>query len=772
MPPLGGLRVLELAQGLAGPYAGMMLADQGAEVTKIEPPGGGSSRGTPAFRVLDRGKRSAVIDPASAGDRELLVRLALASDVVLVGEEDEEPFGPTIAYEALARRAPQLIWCAAPTFPKGSRFAGLPADDRLAAATCGMMSAQPGNRDGPVFTVLPIASYAAGILAAGAVMAALRVRDLTGRGQRVVVPVFSTGSFLVGPTTSDKIVRTLVSSPAGSTPAYRLYKASDDWLVIACTNPDFFARLCVALGRPDILADSRFELAPWGIPPDDRQVLIDIFTEIFSTRTRSEWLATLHEHDVPAAAVETRSQYLASELVAANRMMVEIEDPEVGATRQIGAPVRLDGVAERPRGPAPQLDAAREAVRADGTAPPRAVDGGGSRMEHPLDGIRVLDFTEYLGGPVCGLLLAELGAEVIKVERLTGEGLRSGGITSIGFNRGKRALAVDMKTPKGREIIADLVRRSDVVLEGFRPGVTARVGLDTETLMRLNPRVVHGSITGYGDYEPYWSLPSFDPILQALSGQMRAQGGEGHPPVFAATAQNDFSAGFLTLFGILVQLWRRESTGAGGRVEVSQAGAALAFQAVETVEYAGRPSAIPGAPDLLGASPIYRLFEASDGWLFVGAKGADEWRGLCAALGDGLTVEQSEAARGGPPDGPLGQRLAALFRRRPVAEWVSALSEQGVPAAPIVDVSEAGPNVPEFTEVDLVAEMEHRIFGHLTLVKSPMRFSTTPMVVGRPTPWVGEDNRAILSELGRSEDEIESLYADKVVGTLPDPPLL
>ncbi len=777
MRPLAGMRVVEVAQGIAAPYAGMLLADLGADVLKVETPAGDAARGTPVFHVLNRGKRSAVVDPGGSAGRDRLLRAVGEADVLLLDNEEGRPYEDVLAYERISTASPGLVWCAVPGFPSSSRFRDLPGDEPLMAAASGLMSGQgAADREGPVYLTLPLISYFAGMLAASGAMAGQLVAANTGTGQRIVVPGVAVGAFLVGAlgVQSDELPRPPLSpNPWGGTPAYRLYRASDEWLVVACTNPAFFAKLCVAVDRPELVADPRFENAPWGIqPPENREALAGIFTEILATKTRDEWLRILRENDVPSAPICTRGEYLRSELVRTNGATIELDDPQVGRILEMGVPLRIDGVRERPSGPAPELGADTAALVSPWSdSRPARPRRNGAAPKHPFEGLRVLDFTTYLGGPVCGLLLAELGADVIKVEPLDGEGFRSGGLSSIGVNRGKRGLAIDLKTEEGAGILRDLIVRSDVLIEGFRPGAARRIGIDTASLRALNPGIVHCSITGYGDYEPYWSHPSFDPLFQALSGQMQGQGGDG-PPVFAGTPQNDFASGFLALFGIASALWRRERTGEGGLVEVFQCDAALSIQAGETAEYGGRPPLIAGGPDLLGTSATQRLFRGADGqWFLLDCRTAEEFARLCGALDGGQALPPEGDALLRDPRGPLGRELEARFAGLPAHTWLRRLEEAGVRAVPAQSVPRDGVANDIFTEMGIVTVMDHRIFGRLTTVTSPLWMEKTPLRVGNPAPWVGEDNRAILAELGLDATAVDRLEQSGVVGTLPGPRL-
>ena len=274
---LVGVRILEIAQGIAGPYTGMLLAEQRADVIKIEPPQGDAMRGTPGFHIWNRSKRSITIDLTSREGHARIGRLAAEADVLITdhqpGTEDE--LG--LAYTELRTVNPRLIYCHMPAFGSKGPHANRYPDDALVAALGGLHGSQWSHRDGGVYLVIPIASYGAAFIASGAISAALFERDQSQQGQRLEVSWLA-GVFAMqtGATLDHPDMLRFFSArqdPLGPIPAYRLYKASDDWLFVACGNATFWNKFCLALEHPEWTADPRYDKAPWGILPEDRQDL-------------------------------------------------------------------------------------------------------------------------------------------------------------------------------------------------------------------------------------------------------------------------------------------------------------------------------------------------------------------------------------------------------------------------------------------------------------------------------------------------------------------
>jgi crotonobetainyl-CoA:carnitine CoA-transferase CaiB-like acyl-CoA transferase len=370
----------------------------------------------------------------------------------------------------------------------------------------------------------------------------------------------------------------------------------------------------------------------------------------------------------------------------------------------------------------------------------------------PLDGIRVVDCSGYIAGAYAGMMLADLGASVVKVEPLEGEAFRE----LPGFhawNRGKRSISLNLKSAEGRAIVEALVRKGDVFLENMRPGVADRLGLGYERLASLNPRLVYCSVTAFGSTGPYVDRPGFDPLLQAMSGMMALQG-FGGPPQYLRIAVNDYYTASLAAQAMLTALFVRERTGRGQRVETSLLHGSLSFQSGNTVEYEGKPTGFR-------PSPTYRLYEAGDGeWFFLACGNQSFWVKLCKALAlDDLAHDPRFASWLLRNDNAaeLMPLLEARFRTAPRAHWLGLLAEHDIPAAPVQTLTEFMANDPAVRHHDLVREYDHPELGRLRMAGQPVVFSDTPTRdPGRP-PLLGEHTDAILHELGFDEKAINEL---------------
>jgi CoA:oxalate CoA-transferase len=375
----------------------------------------------------------------------------------------------------------------------------------------------------------------------------------------------------------------------------------------------------------------------------------------------------------------------------------------------------------------------------------------------PLDGVRVVDLTSYIAGSYAGMMLSDLGAGVVKVESLDGDSFRE--LPGFpGWNRGKRSVAVNVKTPEGRDIVQRLAAEADVLMENMRPGVVDRLGLGWERIRAINPRLIYASVTAFGSTGPYIDRPGFDPLLQAMSGMMTLQG-FGGPPQYLRIAITDYYTAALAAQAILAALFVRERTGRGQRVETSLLHGSLALQSGNVVDF-------PGKPTIFRVNPTYRLYQAGDGqWFFLACGNQSFWVKLCKALDTNeladdprfaswlLRLDNSDALL------PL---LESRFGSEPRAHWLEVLAAHDIPAAPVQSLMEFMDD-PAVQHHDMVHEYDHPEVGRLRLMGQPLVFSDTRTQDPGPPPALGADTEAVLHELGYPPDAIADLEQRRIV---------
>jgi crotonobetainyl-CoA:carnitine CoA-transferase CaiB-like acyl-CoA transferase len=390
----------------------------------------------------------------------------------------------------------------------------------------------------------------------------------------------------------------------------------------------------------------------------------------------------------------------------------------------------------------------------------------------PLAGLRVIDLTQAMAAPFCSMNLADMGADVIKVEPLAGEDMRRGSASKNGhsgtfvtINRSKRGITLDLKQPKGVEVMHRLVRTADVFVQNYRPGAARRLGVDYETLAAINPRLIYCSISGFGSTGPYASRGGYDLIAQGMSGIISVTGDEDGPPAKAGLPVSDLGAGLFGAYGILCALEHRERTGEGQLVDTSLLEAAMALTVWEATEYwvTGRAPRPLGSAHRLAAP--YQALRASDGWFTVGANNDKLYEALCAALGRPDLAADPRFA-----DGPARMKhreplIAELERttaKETRAHWLARLDAAGVPSGPINNYAEALAD-PHALSRDMIVDLVHPGAGPIHALGVPVKLSDTPGAVDRPAPLLGQDNADVLAELGYSEAEQRSLNDSGVI---------
>ncbi len=771
-----GIRVVEIASGVAGPYAAMLLAEQGADVIKLEPVGGERARmAQPGFHVWNRSKRSAIADLRTGAGRAMARALVGGADVAIVDLTEDAAHEAGIDAAAVLAGAPRLVYCAMPPFGSRGPMANVTTTEALLDAYSGVHGGQsgpaPGGGAAPTFVLQPFGAYGAAFLAAQAVAAALFEREGSGRGQRVEVSwlagAFAMQTASVVWTPQVQYLFSGARDPQGGLPTYRLYEAADGrWLFIACGNAVFYQRLLMAMGLETLLADERMVNGPWAIiNPEARAELTARIAALIAGKPRAEWLAAFEAADVPCAPVGTRREFIEDAQVAANGMRIAVDDPVAGPMVQMGTPVTL-GSTPGFRFAAPALGEDQGDVEALATEPAgeRVAPGGPATRRGtgpgPLAGVRVVDFSSYIAGPLCPMMLADLGADVIKVESPDGDAFRSLGMGFQGWNRGKRSIALDLRKDEGRDVARRLVAGADVVVENLRSAALWKLGLDEPAVRAIRPDVIYCSVRGHGPGGPRADSPAFDPLLQARSGAMAAQGGDG-PPVFYTVALSDYTAALLAAFGVCAALHERARTGEGTRVETSLTNAAIAAQSGSFVFYEGRPPEPAGGVGVLGVSLALRLWRAADdGWLLVDAEDAEAWGAFARLVGADIEHEEALAAR---PDDARAAGIERAFAEANRDVWLKQLSRAGVGAMPVLTT----PDLLASEQVaanELLWESPHAQWGTIRQTGVLAKFDRTPGVAQRPAPLLGEHTDAVLAELGYDAGAIAALRGSGVVG--------
>ena len=386
----------------------------------------------------------------------------------------------------------------------------------------------------------------------------------------------------------------------------------------------------------------------------------------------------------------------------------------------------------------------------------------------PLHGVKVLELAQIMAGPTCGMLLADLGADVIKVERVPGgDDTRTMSRPSVAgesaafmaMNRNKRGIALNLKLPEAQEALKRMAVRADVLTENYRKGALDRLGLGYEALKALNPALIYCSISGYGRTGPYADKGGFDLIAQGMSGLMSITGEPGGAPVKSGSPICDINAGILAALGIVSAYVHRLKTGRGQLVDTSlyEAGIQQTYWQSAIYFATGAAPGPSGSAHILSAP--YQAFRAADGWLTIGGANQANWERLARVLGapEWLADERFRT------NGDRMKNLADLtplinekLKRRPVREWISALEAEGVPCGPINSIADMAAD-PQTAAREMVVELDHPRAGATRALGLPIKLSASPGKVNRAAPVLGQHTREVLAEFGFSSGEIEAL---------------
>jgi crotonobetainyl-CoA:carnitine CoA-transferase CaiB-like acyl-CoA transferase len=790
---LDGITVLDLTDGPAGALATLLLGDQGARVIRIvdiretAPRHGG-------YLVWDRGKecvplalsriegppqggRSPAAAAQAAGENPLQVyeRLVRSADVLV------EDFSPASSRQRLVHADwlsalnPRLIHGSITAYGKHGPLKDEPPIDDLVMARAGILTTQPGFRPGPVHVVHPLPSVGAALLAAQGVAAALLAREQTGLGRTVATSLLA-GALLYHPKVAGEKLAPHVfqSNPAGSAPFYSLYECADgEWVQLGCVHEGFIQIAADIIGIKAVLDDPQYGRGRLPRTPEADRELRSVIAQALRTKPSETWARIFEEADVPYAWVRTTEESMDDPQVQVNAMLVELQDPEVGRITQMGIPIQLSATPGEIKGPrmlprdhATDLPAKGADVQSTSEGQARHA----ALFDLPLKGVRVLEITNLIAGPTAGRLLADLGADVIKMEPLEGDISRPIGRTYFfNLNANKRSLSVNTRTPEGKEVAQKVAATADVLLANLRPYATERMGIGPAMLHQLNPRLIETHVTGFGWDGPYALRPGIDPLAQALMGLSRAQGAPGNPPVFySQLAPTDFTAGAMGALGTILALFVRERTGVVQRVDTNLLNGGILLSSEWFTQYQGRPTRPLADMGQYGLNAFHRLYEARDGWLYIVADTPEARQALCRAFDcEDLAGEHADAPAGyHPADSPLAHALAKRFAPLPLDDTLARLQAAGVPCAPAVSGhSEFFLDDPHAAANDMVATYQHPLLGQQRVGRHYIRLGHTAVLQGRPTPLLGEHTREVLQDVGLTESAIAELYAKGVVKT-------
>ena len=799
---LAGVRVLDLSRGPVGGIATMILADFGADVIKVEPPGGDPFRALAAAPMWLRGKQSVVLDLKTDEGVAALHALARRADVALASYRRGTAERLQADERTLRALNPQLVYCEITGFGPAGPYAHYPGYEGVVAAKSGRMRAFAGQieREGPVYAAVPVGSHGAAQAAVQGILAALLVRGRTGRGQHVTTSLlqgmlpFDMNGLLTLQLMRNFPERFPVDPLTGlnrqPTLQYQPVRTRDGrWIQLGNLMEHLFHAFLAAADLGRIYADPRFTNAPQ-LGVEEREALRAIILERMQERTADEWMELfIAAGDIAAEPVLSTQEALCHPQMRHNGDVVELESPALGPMRQLGPVARLHAT---PAVLAPSHPAPGEHQHLAGNPDhwrPRASRTPATHDGPPLAGMTVVELATIIAAPLGCSLLADLGARVIKVEVLGGDPLRGlgNGISTIKTTAGKESICLDLKRPAAQEVVRRLLSTADVLIHNYRPGVAERLGVGYEDVRAYNPRIVYVSAMGYGSDGPYAHRPSTHPIAGAVTGGALWQSGSGWPPadegslaaikeaarqfMRANEVNPDPSTALAIATGAMLGLYVQRTQGIGQRVDLNMLIANAYANADDFLDYPGKQPRRLVDAELFGLSACYRLYPAASGWVFFACLTDREWLAFCAAadrrdlIGDARFATSAARLEN---DVCLASIVADVFTERPAAEWESRLTAAGVGC-----VQADGEMPGDFWDGDthvaangFTIPVQHARYGTLQRYGSMLTFSATPC---RPGPGVlaGQHTDAILAELGYTPAEIAGLRAARVAASEP-----
>jgi len=803
--PLAGLTVIDLSTSTQGLTVTQFLADAGAEVIGVEPPGGNPIRRQPGWPALARGRRSVVLDLAEPGDRARLDVLLADADVLVTTQPRAVSETLGLTAEVLGARFPRLVSAELTAWGTTGPWAHLKPYEGLVMAKMGLFQSKNRSitRPGPAFISVPYASWGAAQAALHGILSALIERETSGRGQHVEADMVRGVTLLDTWTWYTEMVG--IRWPD----AYSVVDAYDDngeplaalvypllnaptkdgtWLQFAQVEPRLFAGMMEELGLTHLFTDPKWA----GLPALPTQELRTELWELMISRVRERTLAEWEEvfrtnKNISAEPYRAGADVFAHPQLVHDGRVVTVDDPDLGPVTQPSTLVHSD---EQPLSlprPAPRLDADGEALRsrpAPERRAPAATDAGGGL---PLAGLTILDFGLMFAGPFGATVLTDLGARVIKIETVEGDTIRRlfpfPEAAGMKVMQGKESISVDVRTEEGRAIVHELARRADVVLQSFRAGAAARAGIDADTLKAINPNLVYVNAPGYGTDGPYSSRPAYAPSIGAAMGfaltdapdaasatetmdQIKAAAVRLNSAAAIPSIQADGVAALgvasAMLLGVLAQRRGRPL----GNLTATMIGSATHALVHQLVDYPGRPPAPTVDLGGHGFAALYRMYRAAEGWVFLAALAPEEWDELVAALPAGAGLDDPRFATAESRtenDTALAEVLGGVFAGRAASDWERDLTAAGVG---LVQVHEGLPEVHLQTDKELADEYcttsVSPIFEEHLRMQPAMRFSrSATRALGGVL--AGQHTDAILTELGYDADRIADLRERNIV---------
>lgn len=785
MSALQGIRVVEIGRDVSAPFCARLFADLGAEVVKIEPPDGDSARGfepltasgeSAVFHYLNAGKQGAVADLDDAAGLAFLHEQLAGSDVLVENTEHDAYAKWGLSAEALRARHPHLVVVSISPYGRTGPWAERPGSDLTAQAASALpLALGRGDRE-PLRIPFDQADYQAALHAFAAALCALRERRSSGQGQGIDVSVAQVMAYQVGGmhlvTAKNGAKWERRQAPMkGTTFPIGFFPCKDGFVAVPSQTPKQWKEFIALMDDPRWAKKDEL-VAAIGAERVEQEETESYYREWLMETTRAELLEMAAEKAIVMGVAQTVDDVLSSDHLAFRELFEELA---VDADTRVKVPKPGYRMAKSPTAlsaPAPSRDQHGDALRA---SPPEARQlTKGEHLSRSLEGVRVLDFGWNWAGPMAGQLLADMGAEVIRVETSKRQDMmRFLKWTSWFFchnNRSKMSATFNLAKPEAAGLVRKLARKADIVIDNFAAGVMAKNGLGYEDLVKENPDIIAVSMSMAGQEGPLRRMRGFASIATAFSSLELMV---GHPEDDTSTGLIPFGLGDTSMaiqgvIGALAALHHRDRTGEGQFVDVSQIDCSTATMGEPLLDHQLRGAIAKQQANLHSQHAPHGLYPAAgeDRWVSLAVRDEAEWKALCATIGrDDLAGDaglEDAAGRRARAD-EIDAAIRAWTEGRDNEAGAAALAAAGVPAAPLLEFEERDGHE-EFAARRLLLEHDYEGFDPCQIYATPWQLDATPAALTRPCPGLGEQNDYVFKELLElGDDEIAALQEGKVL---------
>jgi crotonobetainyl-CoA:carnitine CoA-transferase CaiB-like acyl-CoA transferase len=806
--PLAGLVVVDLSTTLPGAQATQFLADCGAEVIMVEPPDGSPLRELAGWPALLRGKRSVTLDLHDDADLERLRALLRRADVMVNTMRPATAERIGLTHDALSKAYPRLVVAMITGWGSTGPFRDYKGWEALVMAKTGVMHEKRGlaTRPGPAYTTFAYASWGAAHAAVQGVLAALLERESSGRGQTVETNLV-TGMGSMDPYNwfYEMVLERYPGAfepmdaaydDQGRPQAYLIYALlvcptkDGRWLQFAQVSPRLIGAWLTELDLLGELADPKWQGFPMLPTPELRTEWWDMMIERVRARTLAEWQQAMAENlDLSGELFRTPEDSLDHPQTMHEGRATTVVDPELGPVRQPSTLIHAEGRPLTELRPAPRLGEHNDALSVGDLVDAVAAADGSIPDDPPLKGVTVLEFGSMFAGPYGATLLADLGARVIKVEPLEGDNIRNlvafpeaGGAKVL---QGKESVAIDFTKPEGLDLVYEIAKRSDIVLQCFRGKAAERAKIDEASLKAVNPDLAFVTTSGYGVDGPFAHRAAYAPSVGAASGLALVDSHDtGEPPTdlddlhrravklhaggAVPAVQSDGIAAHGVGSALLVALYAKRIGRPLSNVVTTMLATVQQAMIAYNASYATRPATRPADDQFFGMNALYRMYRAADGYVFLAAPLPREWPALTKAMSPYVDLHADErfadADSRARHDEELIVALTAVFATKTKLEWEHELSAQDVGCVEVVEAnSELVLQTDQYFEAGYSVQAHSPIFEEHRRLAPLCRFSRSRTRADAGCT-IGQHTDAVLREIGLDEAAIADLRVKKIVG--------